>query len=94
MFEKRRIVWQIGFERRRLAIERVQIKTMTPVPFAFALGTLERTLPNRAMKFFESGPLGRWPHRFTFVEDLGCGFSLLGFVVFLVVEAVLLQVFF
>jgi hypothetical protein len=46
------------------------------------------------MKFFESDPLGRWPHRFTFTEDLGCGPSFVGFVLFVVVLAILWRVFF
>jgi hypothetical protein len=32
--------------------------------------------------------------RFTFVQDLGCGFTLLGFVVFLVAVLILREVFF
>jgi len=46
-----------------------------------------------SMNFFGNGPLGPWPERFTFVEELGCAFSFVGFVVFLVVVAILWEVF-
>jgi hypothetical protein len=45
------------------------------------------------MNFFDGGPLGPWDHRFTFVEDLGCASPFIGFVLFLVVAAVLWYVF-
>jgi len=47
-----------------------------------------------AMNFFGDGPLGPWPDKFTFVEELGCAFTLIGFVVFLVVATILWQVLF
>lgn len=37
------------------------------------------------MYLFDNGPLGRWPHRFTFVEVMGCGFTLVGFILSVVV---------
>jgi hypothetical protein len=46
------------------------------------------------MNFFGDGPLGPWDVPFTFMEDLGCGSTLLGFVLFLVVVAVTWWVFF
>jgi hypothetical protein len=47
-----------------------------------------------SMNFFGNGPLGPWPERFTFVGELGCGFTFIGFVLFLVVVAILWEVFF
>jgi hypothetical protein len=41
------------------------------------------------MGIFDGGPLGPWPDRFTFSEDMGCLPAFLGFVVFLVVIAIL-----
>jgi hypothetical protein len=46
------------------------------------------------MNFFDGGPLGQWPHRFTFQEELGCGSSFLGFVLFLSVMAAVWYFFF
>jgi hypothetical protein len=46
------------------------------------------------MSFFDGGPLAPWPDSFSFPEDLGCGWTLLGFVLFLVVVFVVSQFFF
>jgi hypothetical protein len=47
-----------------------------------------------AMNFFDGGPLGPWQERFTFVGELGCAFTFIGFVLFLVVVLILWQVLF
>jgi hypothetical protein len=41
------------------------------------------------MNSSDGGPLGPWDHRFTFPEELGCVPTIIGFVLFLVVLAVL-----
>jgi len=46
------------------------------------------------MNFFDGGPLGPWPERFTFVEDLGCAFTFIGFVLFLIIVLILSHIFF
>lgn len=48
---------------------------------------------NLRMKFFDNGPLGCWPHKFTFVEDMGCGFTLVGFILFVVIVVVFSRYF-
>jgi hypothetical protein len=45
------------------------------------------------MQFFDNGPLGRWPHKFTFVEDMGCGFTLVGFILFIIAMLVFSRYF-
>jgi hypothetical protein len=47
-----------------------------------------------AMNFFNDGPLGPWPERFTLAEEHGCAFSFIGFVLFLIVVLICWQVFF
>jgi hypothetical protein len=39
-------------------------------------------------------PVGPWFPRFTFVEDLGCGVSFIGFVLFVIIGTVLWNYFF
>lgn len=41
------------------------------------------------LNFFGDRPLGPWPDKFTLVEDIGCLPTLIGFLVFLAVIAVL-----
>jgi hypothetical protein len=40
-------------------------------------------------KMFGDRPLGPWPDRFDFVHDLGCAYSFVGFVVFVIAVLVL-----
>ena len=42
-----------------------------------------------SVNFFGDDPLGPWDHEFTFTKDLGCGFTLIGFAVFLIAILVL-----
>ncbi len=46
------------------------------------------------MSLFDGGPLGPWPHDFSNLSDLGCGGTFVGFILFLVVLAVLWWTFF
>jgi hypothetical protein len=39
--------------------------------------------------FGDDQPVGPWFPRFTFVEDLGCGVSFIGFVLFVIIGTVL-----
>jgi hypothetical protein len=39
-------------------------------------------------------PLGPWPEDFKFVGDLGCAFTFIGFVVFLVAVLILWHILF
>jgi hypothetical protein len=61
---------------------------------------LVSVLPNQcrasllAMNFFDNGSFGSWQEHFSFVEDLGCAFSFIGFVLFVVVVVILSHVFF
>jgi hypothetical protein len=47
-----------------------------------------------AMSFFDLGPNGRWPFLFNYEEDLGCAYTLIGFILFLGALAVLWRLFF
>ena len=53
-----------------------------------------RQYPLLAMNFFDGGPLGPWEWQSAFEGELGCAFTFIGFVVFLVVVLILWQALF
>lgn len=46
------------------------------------------------MNFFGDNPLGPWDHKFTFTNELGCGSTFIGFILFLVAVIILSKVLF